>query len=64
MAYFLTKNTNLGKFWSVLQSKMLFYFMAIWYLLQPFGIFYGYFVHVSPFWYAVPEKSGSPAHNE
>jgi hypothetical protein len=39
MAYFQTKNTNLGKFWRVLQRKMLVYIMAIWSILRPFGIF-------------------------
>jgi hypothetical protein len=29
MAYFQTKNPTLGKFWRVLQWKMLVYFMAI-----------------------------------
>jgi hypothetical protein len=32
MAYFQTKNTNLGKFWRVWQWKMLDYFMY-WYIL-------------------------------
>jgi hypothetical protein len=48
MAYFRTKNTNLGNFWRVLQWKMfvyffghLVYFIAIWYILWLFGIFYG-----------------------
>jgi hypothetical protein len=27
-----TKNPNLGKFWRVLQLKMLVYFMDIWYV--------------------------------
>jgi hypothetical protein len=42
MAYFKTKNTNLGKFLRVLQRKMLVYFMATWptYLLyRTFGTF-------------------------
>jgi hypothetical protein len=30
MAYFQTKKSNLGKFWRVLQWKMLVYFMVIW----------------------------------
>jgi hypothetical protein len=59
-AHFQTKNTDLGKFWKVLQWKMLaflwpfclfngqmVYFMAIWYILGSFGNF-------SPFWYVVP----------
>jgi hypothetical protein len=36
------------------------YFTAIWYILLPFGIFYGYLVYVSPFWYAVPRKIWQP----
>jgi hypothetical protein len=67
MVYFQTKNPNLGKFWRVLQWKMLvyqdhlehfpaiwyIYFMALWYMLWSFGIF-------SPFWYIYREKSGNP----
>jgi hypothetical protein len=30
MVCFQTKNTNLDKFWRVLDGKMLLYFMAIW----------------------------------
>jgi hypothetical protein len=51
MAYFQTKNPNLGKFWMVMQWNMLVYFMtissivAIWYILWPFGILQGYLVH-------------------
>jgi hypothetical protein len=37
MVCFQTKNTNLGKFWRVFQWKILVYFMAIWYILWPFG---------------------------
>jgi hypothetical protein len=35
---FSHKNTNLGKFWRVLQWKMLVCFMAIWNILRSFGI--------------------------
>jgi hypothetical protein len=35
MAYFLTKNPNLGKFWRAWEWKMLVYFIA-------FGIFDGH----------------------
>jgi hypothetical protein len=41
MAYFQAKNPNLGKFWSDLQWNVLVYFMAIWSILQPFGLFCG-----------------------
>jgi hypothetical protein len=32
---------------------MLVYFVAIWYILQPFGTFF-------PFWYVAARKSGNP----
>jgi hypothetical protein len=38
MVYFQTKNTNLGKFSSVLQWKMLVYFIAICNIFQKFSI--------------------------
>jgi hypothetical protein len=60
MFYFQTKNPNVDQFWSVLQWKMLVYFVAVWYILPPFGIFcrfYGQLAHFSPFWYAVPRKN-------
>jgi hypothetical protein len=67
MVYFQTKNPNVGKFWRVLQWKMLVYFMAILSILQPFGKFYGHFVYFPQFWYIFPrfgmlhqEKSGNP----
>jgi hypothetical protein len=41
MVCFQTKNANLGKFWKVLQWKMLVYFMDTWYILWSFVIFYG-----------------------
>jgi hypothetical protein len=69
MVYFQTKNTNLGKFCSVLQRNMLVYFMAIWYFLWPFGIFMaiwyflwpfgifcGHFDTFFTFWLVVPRK--------
>jgi hypothetical protein len=62
--YFKAKNPNLGKFWAVLQWKMwiyyaylvyfydyLVYFMAIWYILWPFGIFYCHLVYFTAIWY-------------
>jgi hypothetical protein len=41
---FYSQNPNLCIFWRVIQWKMLVYFMAIWSILQPFGIFcfFGY----------------------
>jgi hypothetical protein len=41
MVNFLTKNSNLGKFWWGLQWKMLVYFVDIWSILRPFDIFLG-----------------------
>jgi hypothetical protein len=29
------------------------YFMAIWYMLSPFGKFSGYLVYYTPFWYLI-----------
>jgi hypothetical protein len=55
---FSNQNTNLGKFWSVLQWKMLVYFMAIWYILRNLRSL-AYFVEFKiisiffPFWYVV-----------
>jgi hypothetical protein len=49
MVYFQTKNPNLGKFWSVLQRKMMVNFMSIWSILLPFRIFY---IHTA-IWYVL-----------
>jgi hypothetical protein len=54
MVSFQTKNSNLGKFWRALDGKMLIYFMAIWYILHPFGIFYDHLVHFVIIWYIFP----------
>jgi hypothetical protein len=66
MAFFHTKNTNLGKFCRALQWKMLIYFYGllvyvttIWYILWPFGIpilwyfgiFSGQLVYFVAIWY-------------
>jgi hypothetical protein len=65
---FLTKNPNFGKFWTALEWKMLVYFMAIWNILRPSGIFYGHLVMLWSFGIYFPrfgisglEKSGNPA---
>jgi hypothetical protein len=42
---------DLGKFWRVLQWKTRVYFTDIWYILRPFGIFYG---HLGNFRYGLP----------
>jgi hypothetical protein len=55
-----TKNNIFAILWWALERKMLVnillnleYFMIIWYILWPFGIFL-------PFWYAVPRKIWQP----
>jgi hypothetical protein len=70
MVYFQTKNPNLGKFWRVLQWKMLVYFFTIWSILRPIGIFYGHLVYFVVIWYTLPhfgilcqEKSGRSGRN-
>jgi hypothetical protein len=45
MVYIANKISNLGKFWRVLQWKMLVYFVAIWYIVRLFGILEGYLVY-------------------
>jgi hypothetical protein len=67
MVSFQTKNPNLGKFWRSLDGKMFIYFMAIWKIIPPFGMFYVHFgtfcahlVHFSGFDILCQEKSGNP----
>jgi hypothetical protein len=67
MAYFQTKNPNLGKFGSVFQWKMFVNFVAMHSISLPFRILYGhsvYFVvilaYFSGFGLLYREKSGSP----
>jgi hypothetical protein len=48
---FKPKNPNLGKFWRVLQWKMFGYVMAIWPILQSFGIFCCHLVYFMVIWY-------------
>jgi hypothetical protein len=68
MVYFQTKNSNLGKFWRVLQWKMLVYFMAIWPILRQFSMLCCHMVnfvvisytYVSPLWYVVPIQIWQP----
>jgi hypothetical protein len=70
MAYFQTKNPNLGKFWRDLQLKKLVYFKAIWYILLSFGIFCRHLIHFIVIWniffrfgmlVCTKKKSGNPA---
>jgi hypothetical protein len=51
MTNFQAKNTNLGKFWRVLQRKLLEYIMAIWSIVGPFGIFCGHLVYCRAIWH-------------
>jgi hypothetical protein len=67
MVCFQTKNPNLGKFWRVLQWKILVYFMTIWSILRPLEIFYGNLAYFVVIWYIFSrfgmlhqEKSGNP----
>jgi hypothetical protein len=67
---FQTKTRDLGKFWRGLNWKIMVFYMVIWYILSPFGIFNGYKVYVMAIWYIFPclgifipfcqEKSGNP----
>jgi hypothetical protein len=54
MVRFQTKNTNLGKFWRVVRWEMLVYFRAIWSILWPSGIFYGFLVFLKVNSYILP----------
>jgi hypothetical protein len=54
MAYFQTKNPNLGKFWRVLQRELVAYFIAFWFILWPFGIFCDHLVYFIVIWYIFP----------
>jgi hypothetical protein len=71
MVCFQIKNPNLGKFWRVLQWKILAYFMTIWPSLRSLKIFYGHLVYFVVIWYIFPhfgilyqEKSGNPGSPE
>jgi hypothetical protein len=68
MVFFQTKNPNLGKFWRVLQWKMLVCFITVWNILRPFGRFHGHLVDFMVTWYILSsfgklyqQKSGNPA---
>jgi hypothetical protein len=64
MLYFQTKNIHLSKFWRALEWKMLVYFMAVWNILRPLGIFYISFVTLwyfgTSFWYIVSREIWQP----
>jgi hypothetical protein len=72
MAYFQTKNPNLGKLWRAFEWKILVHLMPISNILRPFGNFtklhttkFGIFVlilYIFPrFGILCQEKSGNPA---
>jgi hypothetical protein len=55
LVHFQTKKSHLGKFWRVLQWKILVYFIAIWSILRSIGIFYDHLVwYVVVVWYIFP----------
>jgi hypothetical protein len=54
MVCFQTKNPNLGKFWSVLQFKILVYFTPIWSILRPLEIYDGHLVYFVVIWHIYP----------
>jgi hypothetical protein len=69
MVYFQTKVSNLGKFVYICVNfeEMLAYFMAIWNLLRPYGIFLWHLIYSVGIWYILAhfgmlhdEKSGNP----
>jgi hypothetical protein len=66
MVRFQTKQPNLGKFWRVLQWKMLVYFMETWSILQSFVILMEIWYSSSkfgiffPLWYFLPRKIWQP----
>jgi hypothetical protein len=67
MFVFKPKYPNLGKFWRVLQWKILVHFMTIWCILVLLEIFNGHLVYFVVIWYIFPrfgilyqEKSGNP----
>jgi hypothetical protein len=67
MVCFPNKNPNLDEFWRFLQWTILLYFMAIWSIFRPFGIFYCTMVYFVVMWNVFTcfgilchEKSGNP----
>jgi hypothetical protein len=51
MVYFHTENPYLGKLWIALEWNMLVYFISIWNILRPFGIFCAHLEYFTPIWY-------------
>jgi hypothetical protein len=54
MVCFQTKNPDLGKFFRVLQCKILVNFLTIWSILRPLQIFYGHMLYFVVIWYISP----------
>jgi hypothetical protein len=57
----------LGKFWRALEWNMLIYFLAVWNILQTFGILYDHLIRFVFIWYIFSAfgimyrgKSGNP----
>jgi hypothetical protein len=68
MVSFQTKKPHLGKFLRALHRLENVNFMAMWNILQTFGIFYDHLVHFVFIWHILSgfgimyqEKSGNPA---
>jgi hypothetical protein len=56
MEYFQTKNPDLGKFWRVLQWKLLEYNTTIWSIFRILRVFvYVHFEHFMVLWYFFPD---------
>jgi hypothetical protein len=67
MTYFQTKNPNLGGIFDGVSMEdvgifygHLDYFMAMSYVLWPFGMVCSFLVYFSPFWYVVPRNIWQP----
>jgi hypothetical protein len=64
MYIFIPKIPILGKFWRVLQWKMLVYFMAIWSILRPFFVYFTALWYIfwpfGKFWFIEPLKIWQP----
>jgi hypothetical protein len=60
MVYFQTKNPIFGKFWRVLQWKMLVYFVSILSIFWSLGQFSDHLVNFIDIWYVVPRDIWQP----
>jgi hypothetical protein len=48
---FKPKIPNLDQFWRIWQWNILVYFIVVWYIFRPFGIFSGTLVYFVVIWY-------------